>query len=598
MRLPSLSKLCLESAQLPTDENGVKRKNPDKPERTADAVRRDAGVAYAAWLERTESESEGERQLKTTLRRLTTEAIVSSGKDWREVGLTRLLSANALIRFNHGLFPFFGYRTPQYVSVLHDATVVDTAGWHKLVFVRSWMIDRTGGVSRHVMVALRDPATGRMTLVDSNGARGAHAARVRALSNETVDVANTQALQTAVESTALWIEGQKLGTFMGWCSLWSLCVCELVLLGDLTLQGVLWLLNPPEGGESLERVLWTVRESAIRLFHRASTWLQRWAEGSAAHLLLQKPEESQQAVTINGRRYKLTFNEDVVRVGTVGVAHLTLDDQNTEDASIFVEWKIFAGPLQVEVAVPFAPDELVSAEEALRNGLKAVLSADLPPLNEWKVVRSAVYSLFPSKAVLQRVEAMQRVKSALRMYNESFKWAVVRTTRLLTPTVDQMKYEYRDVGVRWRPQGSEPGTVKLRKGQHVVRKAKGYELVRLQKFTEADVRVRLEINGKKDTRCLFGLDPSASDDDVKTLLSNVECAALSMVAPFAQPREQNRHMLTLQVGVMRMTSSGPVEKTTALQFPGWGKIHLGSKSARVDIANALVELLRRPANEL
>ena len=598
MRLPSLSKLCLESAQLPTD-GPLKRKEPDNPGRTADDVRRGAGTAYAEWLRSTSgSESEGERELKATLRRLATEAVVSSGKDWREVGLTRLLSANALIRFNHGLFPFFGSRTPQYVSVLHDATVVDPAGWHDLVFLRSWMVDRAGDVSRHAMVALRDKKTGRMTLVDSNGARGTHAARVQALSNGTVDVANTQALQVGVESTALWTEGQKLGTFMGWCSLWALCVCELVLLGDLTLQGVLWLLNPPEGEEGLERVLWTVRESAIRLFHRASTWLERWAEGSAAHLLLQKPEQSQQAVTINGRRYRLTFNEDVVRIGTMGVAHLALDGKNAEDASIFVEWQIFAGPLQVEVAVPFAPGELVSAEEAVRSGLKDVLSADLPPLNEWKVVRSAVYSLFPSKAVLQRVKAVQRVKSALRRYSSSFEWAVVRTTPLVVPAVQQMRYEYRDVGVTWRRQGSEPGTVTLRKGKNVVRQAKGYELVDLQKFTEADARVRLEIDGKKDTRCLFGLDPSASDDVVETLLANLECAALSMVAPFAQPREQNGQMLTLQVGVKRKTSSGPVEKTTELQFPGWGKIHLRSTSVREDIARALIELLRRPANEL
>ena len=104
----------------------------------------------------------------------------------------------------------------------------------------------------------------------------------------------------------------------------------------------------------------------------------------------------------------------------MGVAHLALDGKNAEDASIFVEWQIFAGPLQVEVAVPFAPGELVSAEEAVRSGLKDVLSADLPPLNEWKVVRSAVYSLFPSKAVLQRVKAVQRVKSALRRYSSSF----------------------------------------------------------------------------------------------------------------------------------------------------------------------------------
>lgn len=595
MSLPSLEKLGLDSALLPTDGRG-KRGFPgddDTIGRAAVDVRHDAGATYAAWLERA-GESEGERQLKTALRRLAEEAVVSDGKEWREVGLTRLLSANALIRFNHGLVPFFGSRAPQYVSVLHDATMVDPAEWHDLVFVRSWMIDSTGGVSRHAMVALRDPATDRMALVDSNGARGSHAARVQALSNGTVDVANTQALQTGVESTALWTEGQKLGTFMGWCSLWALCVCELVLLGDLTLQGVLWLLNPPEGEEGLERVLWTVRESAIRLFHRASTWLQRRAEGSAAHLLLQKPEHSQQAVTINSRRYKLTFNEDVVRIGTMGVAHLALEDKNAEDASIFVEWQIFAGPLQVEVAVPFAPDELVSAEEAVRDGLKAVLSADLPPLNEWKVVRSTVYSLFPSKAVLQRVKAMQRVKSALRRYSSSFEWAVVRTTPLVVPTVQQMRYEYRDVGVKRRPEGSEPGTVKLRHGQHVVRKAKGYELVDLKKFTEADARVRLEINGMKDTRCLFGLDPSASDDVVNTLLANLECAALSMVAPFAQPREQNNQILTLQVGVKRMTSSGPVEKTTELQFQGWGKIHLKSKNARVDIANALIELLRSP----
>ena len=97
---------------------------------------------------------------------------MSSGKDWREVGLTRLLSANALIRFNHGLIPFFGSRTPQYVSVLHDATVVDPAGWHNLVFLRSWMVDRAGGVSRHAMVALRDKTTGRVALVDSNGSSG------------------------------------------------------------------------------------------------------------------------------------------------------------------------------------------------------------------------------------------------------------------------------------------------------------------------------------------------------------------------------------------------------------------------------------------
>ena len=137
----------------------------------------------------------------------------------------------------------------------------------------------------------------------------------------------------------------------------------------------------------------------------------------------------------------------------------------------------------------------------------------------------------------------------------------------------------------------------LRKGKNVVRQAKGYELVDLQKFTEADARVRLEIDGKKDTRCLFGLDPSASDDVVETLLANLECAALSMVAPFAQPREQNGQMLTLQVGVKEDVQRS-VEKTTELQFPGWGKIHLRSTSVREDIARALIELLRRPANEL
>ena len=57
------------------------------------------------------------------------------------------------------------------------------------------------------MVALRDPATGRVALVDSNGERGTHAARVQALSNGTIDVANTQALQVGVE-----IDDPEFGT--------------------------------------------------------------------------------------------------------------------------------------------------------------------------------------------------------------------------------------------------------------------------------------------------------------------------------------------------------------------------------------------------
>lgn len=301
MSFPSLAHLCLQERSVSTGVGTSKRKadpaalvvrGEGPAKRVAADVRSDAEKEYNEWLKSTTNDTESEATLKRVLTLLSTEGEARRGsgeageRNLREIAITRLLVANGLIRFNYGLEPFFGDKSPQRQSIGRDATSVDTSNWGALVWVSSRMDADDEFASRHAMVAMRHPHNDRVTLIDSNGEEGKHAKRVQSLSAGGIDVASTKPVQGNVQETGLWTEGQVLGRFKGWCTLWSLCVCELVALGGLTLDGVLWLLNP--SNDHLERLLWIVRESAIRNFHRALTWLRNKDASGVECRMLQK----------------------------------------------------------------------------------------------------------------------------------------------------------------------------------------------------------------------------------------------------------------------------------------------------------------------
>lgn len=229
----------------------------------------------------------------------------------------------------------------------------------------------------------------------------------------------------------------------------------------------------------------------------------------------------------------MTFDEDVVRVGSARRSHLNL---KTEGESVCVKWVINAGPLQVDVTVPFAVTELVDAETSIRQGLANVLKEDLPPFKEWIVDDAAAYGNFFPLKLIDRVEQVRDVGTALRSCDNcegTLEWAKDKgmTNRLLNPSKRLKKEEYRRVRVT---KTNNEGLLQMRSGKNVLLHAKGLcKVGPAKEFTQNDVRVHFKLAGVEASTIVFGLSRDADESQIKELVQHMHCVALDTVAPFA-----------------------------------------------------------------
>jgi hypothetical protein len=553
---PNLSNLSIDAKR----DEGMGDSNGN---RSAKVARVDSLGAYEAWL-RTASDNETAQGIKRAIEQCRVQ-FVPLGDGYvnaRELGITRVLQANAVIRARFGVEPFFPTNASvSYVCVSSDATLVDTslAATSSVTFVRSWMDQPT---SRHAMTLLRETDGGNgneapsLYLVDSNGAKGSHAVRLEGLKHAPypIKVLETLPVQTGVQNTDLWKRGQVLGKFMGWCSLWTMCLCELVAVGGLSVASAKLLMSP-QNEEEMERLLVVVRESTIRTFHHAVQWLDRNGHTKSLQFKLLNPLKSTLAtqtrpsalksMAILGQTLAVEIVEDHVLIGACKKRRSM--DFKENGYNVFMCWEIMNGPLLFTIGLPVALNDLKVVISKIRSAIETYFDTTLPPFYArgesgkriWILEDYAVHVpvvLKPeSRAALDvrtKLEAKLRgqyKETAVPWLNKS--GIRLRTNELLNVDADGRQFVFKDIDF---------GTVKLDDAQKQKNvdpeiKYKSYldEAFPLWKrkaareISEDDMAIRIIVknntNGsEKKPKFSFGIGRDFDESDVALLVESIQ----------------------------------------------------------------------------
>ena len=497
------------------------------------------------------------KALKQALTLMVEVPIAEGQTSYKEIAIARLLASNSLIRQNSGLKPFFPPgNDPQYQVVMSNAVELDVTAWHDTVFVRSWMNAGQTSTSRHALCAVRNVETGVMTFIDSNGVNGPHANRLAELANRfkpgSATVANTKALQVGVQRTSLWAEGQVLARFLGWCSLWALCVCELATAGGLSLRGVDAFLNMGDNDYEKEIVLWVVRRASIRIFHRCAAWVRVNRPGSIELQMLEKLSNAVESVNINGRPHAFEVDEDVIYIGSKRRSHQDI----SKGESVYFNWKMCTGAMEVQVSTWFAPEDVEASEAAIRLALSTVLTDPLPPFKLWTYTNAAVYAYFPPTwhydCINETVALSVILRQRYRGHPASVEWATSTAGTKQLVNLSVFNAEFRDSFLK---RDAATGDYVMNASQ-IAKRVKPMltnKVKPLRAFESTDLRVRLSIDGTqngKELATTFGLDGAVGQDDVLKLLSVVDTDALRLLAPFA-PLKYDQDRLPAQVVLVK-----------------------------------------------
>ena len=420
----------------------------DEAAKSAKAARLDEFQLYQRWLQTPSDSDQVEQGVKDAILKCEARFVpvdTTRFLNAQELAITRVLQANSVIRARFGVTPFFPEDADVgYLNVMSDATEVDTssAATQPVTFVRSWMNVGQQSMSRHAMTLLRataqdagnQQATPVLFLVDSNGRYGSHALRFEHLQHSPVPirVLDTRGVQVGVQDTTLWKSGQVLGKFMGWCSLWTMCLCELVAVGGLSIDGVRRLMSP-QTEEELMRLLVVVRQSSIRMFHHAVRWLDRNNYTQSLQFRLLNPykfpanSETSNAmaafgsIKILGETLAVEIDEDHVLIGACKKRRSL--DVATHGYSVFVRWEIVNGPLLFTIGLAVALEDLTSLISEIRKAIETFFDTKLPPYRErgengrrlWVLDDYAVYVPKLLQAESRAVENVrEKLKDKLR----------------------------------------------------------------------------------------------------------------------------------------------------------------------------------------
>lgn len=525
----------------------------------AKTARLDELAAYTTWLN-SDTVDELDMAIKHAIEQCGARFAASDARhiNARELAITRMLQSNHVIRSRFGLEPFFPPdASVGYLYVPSDATTIDMSSVkdNTVTFVRSWSDVGQQAMSRHALTILRasdhnsgDPS---FYLIDSNGAHGSHALRLHYLEQpaHALHVLDTRPVQAEVQTTELWRNGQVLGKFMGWCSLWTLCLCELVSIGGLDVKGVQRLLSPNDDQATM-RLLVIVRESTIRSFHRAVQWLEYNGYSETLQFKLLNPLKSSNAdsatqhrtLTINGQALSVDIDEDHVQIGACKRRRAL--DFDTHGYSVFLRWEIVTGPLMFTVGVPFALKDLKHAIHTIRDAIESYFNITLPPFRDrgdsgtrsWILDDCAVYVPSVTSAETRALTALRnKLKTKLReRYKQTdLEWVRqtkrrVRTNALLNVDGNDRAFVFKDLDFTT---AKVDGAVNNGADPDVLYKnalTKAFPMWKNETasgLTDHDLIVTLTVTyGSNQERAShsFGIDPNFNGLDVGTLVDSMK----------------------------------------------------------------------------
>ena len=427
-----------------------------------------------------------------------------SGTFNREIGINRLLQGNHMVRYSHGLRPFFPNSTAgesSFKSLYLDETFEsrktelfskeEMESWKPFRFVvshsRSIPTAYSDGVSRHALFVMYCASEGKHYIFDSHGRNGAHAKRLLNLcssdAQNAVAIADIDAVQNLVTNTPLWKSGQYLGKAMGWCSLFALTCVELTDTFRLSRADLTSVFQVSVVEASF--VLIIVRQVAYRLYHRALGWYLHEANAPPAdergRLLLFRPKMDSLKVTNGNTTYQTTFEDDVITVGNITQrGHLSIQEMRAlgggggggggssgggvEDGcdgsrrfdvrnawSLYLLLRVVAtkdgseNPIVMRMGLYFLSTEIDTIKAVVRRiATELIPGCELPPVEDWSIDKSEVYCYAPKPWVASRIRNIEWAVAQPKIDNDSY-------SKLLSPCTQSPQLSFKAPTLLYKP---------------------------------------------------------------------------------------------------------------------------------------------------
>ena len=410
-----------------------------QPVSTWEEARENGIKEFEKWLT---SDNHDTTKLREKMRRFNTKSQAAmdsvkdeSGVNVREKALSRLLKSNNMVRAADELKPFFSTAevvVPSLVYIREDveeANSVPTQDWNKITFVASHMIvPITFQLSCHALVVIKtnDDGNEKLMIVDSNGKDCPHAKRLQNLLSGETKIADTEGVQGGVTQTDMWIGGQFLGHFMGWCSLFALTVCELYCNFGLTYDDICHVLTPSAKEDeywTITCVLVVVRRAAMMIYGRAMDWYREEARRNPlivnriAYTLLRSSSSAQQfSVRMFEREIPVLVEENFVYLGAKSIKRQSL---RGEPASVCIKCVIPYEALRVHVnvAIPLTHCLTSTVKKELADGFRQLVlgvsntaleeaheTLELPDVENWELFEASLFGPSADKEVFEQLQ--------------------------------------------------------------------------------------------------------------------------------------------------------------------------------------------------
>lgn len=387
-----------------------------------------------------------------------------SGVNVREKALSRLLRSNNMVRAADELKPFFSTAevVPSLVYIREDVKTpqsVKTQAWNGITFVASHMImPITFRLSCHALVVIKtkNGDKEKLMIVDSNGKECPHAKRLQELLIGDTEIADTEGVQGGVTQTDMWIGGQFLGHFLGWCSLFALTVCELYCNFGLDYDDIRHVLTPSADSDqhwTITCVLVVVRRAAMMIYGRAMDWYREEARRNPlivnriAYTLLKSSSSAQQfSVRMFERDVPVLVEENFVYLGAKSIKRQSLKGK---PASVCIKCVIPYEALRVHVnvAIPLTHCLTSTVKKELADGFRQLVlgvsntaleeaheTLELPDVENWELFEASLFGPSAEKEVFKQLqEAVSSAEQILgRRHDEDSSKTKSRVYQVLT----------------------------------------------------------------------------------------------------------------------------------------------------------------------